>query len=173
MQRKLLGVCYWTSVILGTKNPNRFHSSNHSTREKYLFAVPPADSVRVCAFNPMYRPRRSAKQSFVTEAGTTPRRVIARTPAHHFESLLPSYLHLSTCHCQIDWIIYAPFTTWSYIQSNKAEVLLGFYSFLPLLAVPQQSPSTLEEYILKDVHGFNWIVDMVIIQKVTHSIEVC
>lgn len=40
MQRKLLGVCYWTSVILGTKT-NRFRSSNRSTREKYFFAVPP------------------------------------------------------------------------------------------------------------------------------------
>lgn len=65
MQRKLLGVCYWTSVILGTKT-NRFRSSNRSTREKYLFAVPPGAGVRVGA------------PAGCTD--TAPRRAISATP---------------------------------------------------------------------------------------------
>lgn len=70
MQRKLLGVCYWTSVILGTKM-NRFHSSNRSTREKYLFAVPPGDSARVCALDGLYRHRNAlCNQGHVTNYDT-------------------------------------------------------------------------------------------------------
>lgn len=52
-------------------------------------------------------------------------------------------------------MIYTPFTNQSYLKSNEAEILLGFCSLLLLLAAPWLWPSTLVEYILKDVHGFN------------------
>lgn len=55
MQRKLLGVCQWTSVILGTETGIVF--TPVTVQAKYLFAVPPADSsVQLCACTLMKRP---------------------------------------------------------------------------------------------------------------------
>lgn len=78
----LLDICYsWN------KKRVIFHSSNRWTREKYLLAVPPADSVRVCAWNLGYTPhccQRSVHQRPVTETRMIPRRNITRTPSAPF-----------------------------------------------------------------------------------------